>query len=173
MSGQAPLGGGPPLKTLHVVNPAKLGGLTLPEILSLQACPPGTKFVLRYKETVEAHCSEKGPYYRDPVPIGTFLTFWVPVGSLFKFQGPYFQCFGLINAKNVNSVYMYCLQSFAHEHGLHIYKHCFCDLMHIQSVSELLGLLDMLIYALLSSKYPELHLCALLGPYWVPVSQKK
>ena len=29
------------------------------------------------------------------VPIlGTFLTFWVPVGSLFIFQGPYFHCFG-------------------------------------------------------------------------------
>ena len=40
------------------------------------------------------HCSEKGPYFRDQVPIGTFLTFWVPIGSLFIFQGPYFQCFG-------------------------------------------------------------------------------
>ena len=40
------------------------------------------------------HCSQKGPYYRDRVPIGTFLTFWVPIGSLFIFQGPYFQCFG-------------------------------------------------------------------------------
>ena len=29
------------------------------------------------------------------VPIlGTFLTFWVLIGSLFIFQGPYFQCFG-------------------------------------------------------------------------------
>ena len=42
-----------------------------------------------------AHCSPKGPYYRDRVPIGTFLTFWVPIGSLFIFQGPYFQSFGL------------------------------------------------------------------------------
>ena len=40
------------------------------------------------------HCSQKGPYFRDRVPIGTFLTFWVPIGSLFIFQGPYFQCFG-------------------------------------------------------------------------------
>ena len=29
------------------------------------------------------------------VPIlGTFLTYWVPIGSLFIFHGPYFQCFG-------------------------------------------------------------------------------
>ena len=40
------------------------------------------------------NCSPKGPYFRDRVPIGTFLTFWVPIGSLFIFQGPYFQCFG-------------------------------------------------------------------------------
>ena len=40
------------------------------------------------------HCSEKGPYFRDRVPIGTFLTFWVLIGSLFIFQGPYFQFFG-------------------------------------------------------------------------------
>ena len=40
------------------------------------------------------HCSQKGPYFRDRVPIGTLLTFWVPIGSLFIFQGPYFHCFG-------------------------------------------------------------------------------
>ena len=50
------------------------------------------------------HCHPKGPYYRDWVHIGTFLAFWVPIGSLFIFQGPYFQCFGSIHAKNVNSV---------------------------------------------------------------------
>ena len=44
---------------------------------------------------------------RDRVLIRTFLAFWVPIGSLFIFQGPYFQCFGLIHAKNVNSVCMY------------------------------------------------------------------
>ena len=42
----------------------------------------------------ELHCSPKGPYFRDRVPVGTLLTFWVPIGSLFIFQGPYFQCFG-------------------------------------------------------------------------------
>ena len=50
------------------------------------------------------HCHPKGPYYRDLVNKGTFLAFWVPIGSLFIFQGPYFQCFGSIHAKNVNSV---------------------------------------------------------------------
>ena len=53
------------------------------------------------------HWYQKGPYYRDRVLIRTFLAFWVPIGSLFIFQGPYFQCFGLIHAKNVNSVCMY------------------------------------------------------------------
>ena len=33
------------------------------------------------------HCHLKGPYYRDGVPIGTLLAFWVPIyisGSLFS-----------------------------------------------------------------------------------------
>ena len=33
------------------------------------------------------HCSQMGPYFRDRVPIGTFLTFWFPIyisGSLFS-----------------------------------------------------------------------------------------
>ena len=40
------------------------------------------------------HCPQKGPYYRDQVPIGTFLNFlgpyWVPIyisGSLFSVFG--------------------------------------------------------------------------------------
>ena len=45
-----------------------------------------------------------GPYYRDRVPIGIFLAFWVPIGSLFIFQGPYFQCVDYIYMENVNSV---------------------------------------------------------------------
>ena len=35
----------------------------------------------------ELHSSPKGPYFRDRVPIGTFLTFWVPIyisGSLYS-----------------------------------------------------------------------------------------
>ena len=39
---------------------------------------------------------------------GPFLRF----GSLFIFQGPYFQCFGFIHAKNVNSVCMYTTMSY-------------------------------------------------------------
>ena len=38
--------------------------------------------------------------------------FWVPIGPLFIFQGPYFQCFGFIYAKNVNSVCMYTTMSY-------------------------------------------------------------
>ena len=33
--------------------------------------------------------------------IRTFLAFWVLIGSLFIFQGPYFHYFGFIHAKNV------------------------------------------------------------------------
>ena len=44
----------PPFKTLHVASPAELGGLTLPEILGLQAGPPHTNLVLRYEETCRA-----------------------------------------------------------------------------------------------------------------------
>ena len=40
------------------------------------------------------------------------LAIWVPIGSLFIFQGPYFQCFGLIHAKNVNLVCMYTAMSY-------------------------------------------------------------
>ena len=40
------------------------------------------------------------------------MAFWVPIGSLFIFQGPYFQCFGLIHAKNVNLVCMYTTMSY-------------------------------------------------------------
>ena len=39
---------------LHIASPAELGGLTLPEILGLQAGPPETKLVLRYEESVDA-----------------------------------------------------------------------------------------------------------------------
>ena len=36
--------------------------------------------------------------------IRTSLAFWVLIGSLFIFQGPYFHYIGFIHAKNVNSV---------------------------------------------------------------------
>ena len=35
--------------------------------------------------TIPGQCGQKGPYFRDRVPMGTFLTFWVPVG-------PYLYC---------------------------------------------------------------------------------
>ena len=36
--------------------------------------------------------------------IRTFLAFWVLIGYLFIFQGPYFHYFGFIHAKNANLV---------------------------------------------------------------------
>ena len=41
------------------------------------------------------HCLQKGPYFKD------LLAFWVLIGSLFIFQGPYFHYFGFIHATNV------------------------------------------------------------------------
>ena len=46
------------------------------------------------------HCSKKGSYYRDRVPIGTFFTFWVPI----FFSGSLFSVCCYIHANNVNSV---------------------------------------------------------------------
>ena len=45
------------------------------------------------------HCSKKGSYYRDRVPIGTFFTFWVPI-----FFRSLFSVCCYIHANNVNSV---------------------------------------------------------------------
>ena len=56
----------------------------------------------------ETHCGEMGPYFRNGVPIGTFLTFWVLIWSLFIFQGSYLQSFVKIH---VNSVCIYTTMS--------------------------------------------------------------
>ena len=37
------------------------------------------------------NCYQKSPYLRDQVPMGTHFTVLVPIGSLFTFQGPYFE----------------------------------------------------------------------------------
>ena len=37
------------------------------------------------------NCYQKSPYLRDQVPMGTHFTVLVPMGSLFTFQGPYFE----------------------------------------------------------------------------------
>ena len=68
--------------------------------------------IIQCHNLLPLHCPQKGPYYRDQVPIGTFLASWVPIGSLFILQGPYFRFFGFIYAKNVNSVCMYTTMSY-------------------------------------------------------------
>ena len=37
------------------------------------------------------NCYQKSPYLRDQVPMGTHFTVLLPMGSLFTFQGPYFE----------------------------------------------------------------------------------
>ena len=46
----------------------------------------------------EVHCAHMGPHLGDPVPMGTFFSFWVPIGSAFLFQGPHFYKLWLKNA---------------------------------------------------------------------------
>ena len=63
------------------------------------------------------HCPQMGPY-RD-----LFLAFWVPIGSLFIYKGPYFQCYGFIHAKNVNLVCMYTTMSYLDFYVMSNYLH--------------------------------------------------
>ena len=69
------------------------------------------EFLIPNHPRAQAHCPKMGPYLGTRVPIGTFFGM-VPIGSLFIFQGPYFQCFGIIHAKNVNLVCMYTTMSY-------------------------------------------------------------
>ena len=57
--------------------------------------------------------------------IRTFLAFWVLIGSLFIFQGPYFHCFDFIHAKNVNSVCMYTTMSYLDLSVMRNDLHCY------------------------------------------------
>ena len=54
--------------------------------------------------------------------------FW-RFGSLFIFQGPYFQCFGFIHAKNVNLVYMYTTMSYLDLSVMSNDLHCYYTYM--------------------------------------------
>ena len=53
-----------------------------------------------------------GPYLGTRVPIGTLFGILGPYWVSIYFQGPYFQCFGLIHAKNVYLVCMYTTMSY-------------------------------------------------------------
>ena len=52
-----------------------------------------------------------GPYLGTRVPTGTLLAFWVPIGSLFIFLGPYFQCFGFIRGPTEDIIHYFTLMS--------------------------------------------------------------
>ena len=143
-------------------------------------------------------CYPKGPYYRDRVLIRTFLAFWVPIGSLFIFQGPYFQCFGFIHAKNVNSVCLHVYSSELTSVCLHVYRseltwfvcdnflHCYYTYMLWSDASHvtLLANFDFsYAYALnfINRCFGSLFWLLgvpigslfhkKLGPYWVPISK--
>ena len=131
-------------------------------------------------------CYPKGPYYRDRVLIRTFLAFWVPIGSLFIFQGPYFQCFGFIHAKNVNSVCLHVYSSELTSVCLHVYRseltwfvcdnflHCYYTNMLWSDASQVI-LLANFVFFLCVKFHKSLFWVPILaagGPYWVPISQK-
>ena len=71
------------------------------------------------------------------VPIlGTFFTFGVLIGSLFMFQGPYFQCFGQIYVKKGDSVWI----KQKHEQTCVIGHRSVCyDYLPIDMVSKIIG----------------------------------
>ena len=87
--------------------------------------------------------------------IRTFLAFWVLIGSLFTFQGPYFHFFGFIHAKNVNflifagigsSLHCYQFFIFTYAYALIFIHRCFGSLFWplrvlIGSLSQSLGVL--------------------------------
>ena len=50
------------------------------QIVNHQVMGWGVSIVLLY-----LHCAHMGPHLGDPVPMGTFFSFWVPIGSPFLF----------------------------------------------------------------------------------------
>ena len=69
-------------------------------------------------EELESTASKRVLILRTWSLIRTFLAFWVLIGSLFIFQGPYFHYFGFIHVKNVNSATL-CTKSWIN-HMRHI-----------------------------------------------------
>ena len=122
------------------------------------------------------HCQQKGPYYRDRVPIGTFLASWVPIGSLFIFQGPYFRFFGFIYAKNVNSVCMYTTMSYLDLSVMSNDMHCYytyCEVMlHVFIIKDNwpVTIAESFSHDFHKSLFWFLILAA-GGTYWVLISQ--
>ena len=94
-----------PFFTHSVIHIRKAEDLTIPKIrlkfdfrhhVKRQICGDALQLIWR----VDLNLCRT--YLRTGILIWTFLTFWVLIGSLFIFQGPYFQCFGFIHVKNVN-----------------------------------------------------------------------
>ena len=117
-----------------------------------------------------------GPYLGTRVPIGTFLAFWVPIGFPFTFQGPYFQCFGFIHAKNVNSV---CLHVYSSELTWFVcdnFLHCYYTYMLWSDASHVTLLANFDFFLCLRVKFHKLlfwvPIFAAGSPYWIPISQK-
>ena len=84
--------------------------------LGLKQVPGVTRVTIRKSKNIlfviavvlfKLHCSQKGPYYRDQVPIGTFFDFWGPYWVPIYISGSLFSVFWQIYAKNVNSVRTY------------------------------------------------------------------
>ena len=63
--------------------------------ISLKGPLDTVEIVIEYMDMVDNVNMDMIDTVPKRVPVGTFLAFWVPIGSLFIFEGPYFQCFWL------------------------------------------------------------------------------
>ena len=65
--------------------------------ISLKGPLDTVEIVIEYMDMVDNVNMDMIDTVPKRVPVGTFLAFWVPIGSLFIINGPFFQCFGFIH----------------------------------------------------------------------------
>ena len=65
--------------------------------ISLKGPLDTVEIVIEYMDMVDNVNMDMIDTVPKRVPVGTFLAFWVPIGSLFIIEGPFFQCFGFIH----------------------------------------------------------------------------
>ena len=140
-----------------------------------RALYPALHWKLESDSVIFLHCHQKCPYCKDRVLIRTFLAFGVPIGSLFIFQGPYFQCFGFIHAKNVNSVCLHVYRSELTWFVCDNFLHCYYTNMLWSDASQVI-LLANFVFFLCVKFHKSLFWVPILaagGPYftksWVPI----
>ena len=128
------------------------------------------------------HCSQKGPYFRDRVPIGTFLTFWIPIyisRSLFSmfWLNSREECQFSLHVRNnewtwsVQSKTIICSWKWSPFVKTGFVLHCwkilvFTSAYALNFKNHRFGSLFWLPRVPIGSLFHEK-----LGPYWVPISK--